>query len=238
MKYALIPLLLLLVACSTPEPMIDPGLSAVPMPVKGRNGFLIGQVIRYGGYATDPVRRGWTKGYDVPFFVRFRGAKEKISFTQMEPNGLRAEVSCISRFKSTELEWVRDYFYLPIDYQNYFVGTVSLYEGRENWDFIVYNPNGDFLREEASAGFIRCGNRQIDIEPIRSLPGQPAWLNQLTVYGHQFRLNGRVVAAVSTMNQGTVWMEDALSDDEKVVLASVATGLLLRRDVEEAAGDM
>ena len=58
-----------LVACHTPELVLDPSLSAGAMPVKGRNGLQIGQVIRYGDYTTDKVRRGWTKGYDIPFIL-------------------------------------------------------------------------------------------------------------------------------------------------------------------------
>jgi hypothetical protein len=74
----------------TPEVALDPSLTEPAMRVKGRNGFLIGQVIQYGEYRTEPVRRGWTQSYDVPFFVRFQGAKEKLSYTQIEPHGLRA----------------------------------------------------------------------------------------------------------------------------------------------------
>ncbi len=224
--------LLLLAACKTPEVALDPSLTEPAMRVKGRNGFLIGQVIQYGDYRTEPVRRGWTQSYDVPFFVRFQGAKEKLSYTQMEPHGLRAEVSCVSKFKSTELQLVRDYYHIPLEYTNFFAGSIALYNGQENWEFIVHNPNGDFMRERASAGFIRKDDYFIDIEPIRSLKGQPEWMNALTVYGHQFRKDGVVVAAVSTVNQGLVWINEDLPDEEKLVMAAVATGLLLRTDVE------
>src|SRR5690606_25121974 len=54
-----------LFACRTAEIAVNPELNASAMPVKGRNGFQIGQVIRYGAYTTDKVRRGWTKGYDI-----------------------------------------------------------------------------------------------------------------------------------------------------------------------------
>ncbi|MCB0535371.1 MAG: hypothetical protein KDD14_24400, partial [Saprospiraceae bacterium] len=95
-----------LFACRTADIVIDPALSAnaVGMPVKGRNGWQIGQIIRYGEYTTDKVRRGWTKGYDVPFIVRFQGAKEKLSFAQFGPENMRVEVSCISKFKNVEIE--------------------------------------------------------------------------------------------------------------------------------------
>lgn len=221
-----------LFACRTAEIAIDPALTADAMTVKGRNGLQIGQVIRYGEYSTDKVRRGWTKGYDVPFILRFRGAKEKLSFTQFGPGGTQAEVACISKFKSTEIQLVYDFFNVPVDYQNFFAGNITLRAGRANWDFILHNPNGDFMREYASAGFVRNGAQRIDIEAIRGLKGQPDWMKQLAVYGHEFRIDGKIVGAVSVMNKGKVWIDPQLDAETRTVIAAVATGLLLRTDVE------
>ena len=221
-----------LFSCSTPEIAVDPSLSAEAMAVKGRNGLQIGQVIRYGDYTTDKVRRGWTKGYDVPFIIRFQGAKEKLSFTQFGPGAVQAEVACVSKFKSTEIQLVRDFFGIPLDYQNFFAGNIAIGAGGANWDFLLHNPNGDFLREKASAGFAQNGARRIEIQAIRGLEGQPEWMKQLTVYGHEFRLDGKVVGAVSTMNKGKVWIDPQLDAETRTVIAAVATGLLLRTDVE------
>lgn len=205
------------------------------MPVKGRNGLQIGQKISFGEFKTDKVKRGWTKGYDVPFRVRFRGAKEKMSFTQYGPNGMEAGVACISRFKSTELTLARDYFSVPVDIDNTFAGSISFDTDHNVWDFIVYNPNGDFLRDQASSGFAQNDTRRIELKAIRGLVGQPQWLKELSIYGHEFLMDGKIVAAVSTVNKGTVWMSEDLDSEAKTVIAAIATGLLLRTDVEDAA---
>lgn len=207
----------------------SPGMS-----VKGRYGLQIGQKITFGEYKTSKVRRGWTKGYDVPFRVRFRGAKEKLSFTQYGPDEMEAEVACISRFKSTELTLARDYFSLPLDIDNSFAGSISFDMGHKVWDFIVFNPTGDFLRDQASAGYARSSNQRIEIKAIRGMEGQPEWLKELSIFGHEFLIDGKVVAAVSTVNKGKVWIADHLDSEAKTVIAAIATGLLLRRDVEEA----
>ena len=219
-----------LFACKTAEIEIHPDLKAPAMSVKGRNGLQIGQVIRYGEYTTDKVHRGWTKGYDIPFILHFKGAKEKMSFTQFGPMGQQAEVSCVSKFKSTELPVLHDFFGIPLEYQNFFAGNIST--GLSNWDFLLYNPNGDLLREEASAGFVQNGVTRIEIQAIRRLAGQPNWMDRLAVYGHEFYLDGKIVAAVSTVNKGKVWIDEQLDGDTRTVIAAVATGLLLRTDVE------
>ncbi len=234
------PVFLLLVlaslfSCRSAEISIDPALNAPAMKVKGRNGLQIGQVIRYGDYSTDKVRRGWTKGYDVPFLVRFRGAKEKLSFTQYGPQSLQAEVACISRFKSTEVQLIPDFFGIPLDYQNFFAGNIVLREGSSHWDFIIHNPEGDFLRREASAGFAQSRAQRIDIRAIRGLEGQPKWMKQLSVFGHEFHIGGKIAGAVSTMDRGKVWIDESLDPETRTVIAALATGLLLRTDVEGVA---
>lgn len=223
-------LLLGLSACKPAEVAVNPDLKAEAMAVKGRNGLQIGQVIRYGNYTTGKVRRGWTQSYDLPFVLRFQGAKEKMSFTQYGADGQVAHVVCVSKFKSTELELVRDFFGIPLEYQNFFAGNIGI--GVTNWDFVLHNPNGDFLREKASAGFAKSGSKRIDIQAIRALKGQPGWMDQLTVYGHEFLMEGKVVAAVSTVNRGKVWIDETLDNETKVVVAAIATGVLLRTDVE------
>ncbi len=219
-----------LFACKPAEITLSPELNAEAMSVKGRNGLQIGQIIRYGEYRTDKVRRGWTGSYDVPFILRFQGAKEKMSFTQFGPDGKLAQVACISKFQSKELPIVQDFFGIPLEYQNFFAGNISI--ATMNWDFIIHNPNGDFLREKASAGFVQNGSNRIDIQAIRGLKGQPDWMKKLTVYGHEFMINGKVVGAVSTVNRGKVWIDETLDANTRTVIAALATGLLLRTDVE------
>lgn len=222
----------LLQACHTPEILVHPELSADPMPVKGRQGFRIRQVIRFGDYTTDRVRRGWVAGYDVPFTLRFRGAREKLRFTQFGPGEAKAYVVCASRFREVEFRPVSEFFGIPLSYQNYFAGDISLGPDQPSWEFVIHNPDGDFLRSEASAGFARTLGRRIDIVAIRGFKGQPAWLSELAVTGFEFRIEGEVFGAVSTVNRGTVWIDPTVNEELGVVMASLATGLLLRSDVE------
>ncbi|MDX1910971.1 MAG: hypothetical protein SFV22_05775 [Saprospiraceae bacterium] len=223
-------LALLIVSCKPAEIAINPQLNAQAMSVKGRNGFLIGQKIKYGVYHTDKVQRGWTQGYDVPFMLRFQGAKEKLRFKQYGPEGISAEVSCVSKFKNVELPILGEFFGIPLDYRNFFAGNIRV--GDAYWDFILHNPNGDFLREKKSAGMARYGDHVIEINAVRGLKNQPEWMKDLTVFGHEFSINGKVIGAVSTVNRGTVWIDESLDATHKTVLAALATGILLRTDVE------
>lgn len=227
--------LMTIMGCKSAEIAYTPAMDYETMAVKGRQGWQIGQIIRYGAFTTDKVKRGWTKAYDLPFILRFQGAKEKISFTQFGPGSLEAEVACVSKFKSLELPLIKDYFSVPLNHKNFFAGTIKMKGSNTNWDFILYNPNGDFLRDKATTGYLKNGTDIISLQPVRGLDGQPKMIQAMSVYGHEFWLDGRVIAAVSMLNKGTVWMDRNLQDELKTVVAAVATGLLLRTDVEEAA---
>lgn len=226
------------ISCKTPQLQLDPALRAKPLKVKGTQGLMIGQVVRFGDFKTSKVKRGWVNQYDIPFFIRFKGASEKLSFTQYGPDNLEAMVSCISKLKSRELEILQDFFTINLTHENYFAGNILPSDGAAPWDFVLHNPNGDFQRDLPSAGIARNHIRFIEIKAIRSLHDQPQWLSKFTVYGYHFYLDGKPIGAVSMMNSGTVWLERDLDPEVKIVVSSLATALLLRTDVENAVNSL
>jgi len=225
-------------SCKTPQIALDPALRAKPMKAKGTQGLMIGQVVKFGEFHTDKVKRGWFKQYDIPFFVRFKGASEKLSFTQFGPDKTVAVVSCISKLRSRELEILRDFFTIPLKYENYFAGNIIPERGDVPWDFVLHNPDGDFLRELPSAGMARNNDRVIEIKAIRSLQNQPNWASRFAVYGYHFYLDGKPIGAVSTINSGTVWLDRDLDPEIRIVVASLSTALLLRTDVENESDNL
>jgi hypothetical protein len=235
--WAAICLIAAITSCHPARLVYSPGLQSetAALSVKGRNGFQIGQKLSFGGYQTGKIRRGWTSGYEIPFRVSFRGAKEKLSYDLVSPDGARAEVSCISKFKAIEYQMVKDYFSIPLQVENFFAGNIFLQESGTNWDFIVYNPEGGYLLGESS-GYAQNGAQRIDFIPIRKLEGQPAWLDPLTVYGYELALGEKVLGAVSLMNRGEVRLADGVDPELKLVVASLATGLLLRHSPADSQG--
>lgn len=208
--------------------------------VKGKQGFQISQTLSFGAYKTSKVKRGWTFSYAVPFIVKFNGAREKLSFQQFGKNNESADVALISKFKETEYEPIKDYFSVALKYKNYFAGSIKLNSGEDSWDFIVHNVDGTSrsIRNNNTAGFVRNRNTKIEIIGIHELEGSAAIITQGNVYGYEFQLDGNVIGAVSTLNNGKVWMKKGLADDLKLVLASVSSGLMLRNSMEESTLSM
>lgn len=221
-----------LAACKTPQMYVTPELlnNSETLAVSGRQGFRIGRSLSFGEYSTGKVRQGWVKGYDIPFFVRFQGMKEKLSFQQFDHSGQLADVFAAGKFRSTELPVVHDYFNIVLKEKNEFAGSVVLNEGLDVWEFLLYNPDGEAFRKN-DAGFIRSETDWIKVTGISAL--QEGKSLSAKFLGYEFILNGQPIGAVETINSGKVWLKEELPADLKLVLASLSSALLLRSNLEE-----
>lgn len=214
--------------------ILSPDLdSAVEMKAKGRQGWQINQVIRFGDYSTTRARRGWTKGYDIGFTLRFRKASQKLSFTQKTPDGLEADVLAVSRFSSKELNLGRGFFSFPLENESAFAGTIIPGgDTAKAWEFVLYNPDGSFVKD-IDCGKARCENGQtIDVSGVQKIEGMPRWM-QAAYFGYEFYRNGKAIAAVSTVNNGRVWIHPDLDADTRLVVSALSSALLLRHDVSQ-----
>jgi hypothetical protein len=207
------------------------------MRVKGRQGWQFNQVIRFGDYATSKVKRGWTQGYDIGFTLRFRSAREKLSFTQHTPDGRSAEVLAVSRFKNTEYEMLRGFLSYSFNYENTFAGTIIPADSvGSSWEFIVYNPEGDLV-DNGDCGMAKDDSgHTISIRGIRDVEGMPKWMRGAN-FGFEFVLDGHAVAAASTVNNGKVWMNEGVDGSTRLVISALASALLVRHDVSQAASN-
>lgn len=224
--------LIVLTGCKTAQMAVAPALKndSEPLSVKGRQGFQIGRQLSFGEYATGKVKQGWVKGYDIPFLVRFQGMKERLSFHQFNEAGQLAEVYAVGKFRSTELPFLRDYFNIILKEKNHFAGTVILKAGQDVWEFLLYNPDGEFLKD-AKAGFVRNNQEVIEVKGVTQLENGVNLSSKF--WGYEFNHLGKTIGAVETINHGKVWFKKDLPEDLKLVLASLSSSLLLRTNLEE-----
>jgi hypothetical protein len=215
--------------------ILSPDLAnAVEMKVKGRQGWQFNQVIRFGEFSTSKVKRGWTKGYDIAFTLRFQKASEKLSYTQMMPDGRQADVLAVSRFKSTEYELIKGFLSYPIEREYTFAGTIIPVDSpRQSWEFIVVDPEGSLVKNADCGKAQGADGEVIYIHGIQQMEGMPKWMMG-AYFGFEFIKDGQTIAAVSTVNNGKVWMKEGLPADTKLVVASLTSALLLRHDMSEA----
>lgn len=224
-------LLLAFTSCAVPQMMLNQELeqNAAAWDVKGKQGWVFNQKISFGPYATGKVYRGWTKSYDVPFFVRFRGSKEKFHFEQKGPEG-SLMVHTVQSLKAKEIDFLKGYFSIPLDFKDAFSGTIGTEKDPAKWTFVVNNPNDQYFGE-TSEGYLSNGNELYKIHEVRqnSKKRDTKWG---LIFGYEVFRNGKVIAGIETINNGRVWIDKNLNEEETQVLAAFAAALLLRSELD------
>ena len=230
----------LLGACTVPHMRVDPALAdrSAALPVSGRDGWLIEQELAFGGYRSGPVSRGWTKGYDYPFFIRFSGAREKLRFAVRADSGLEAMVHCAGKLREQDLRVFRDYFDVNIGTTDSFAGTVLL-DGGLRYDFYVDNLNTQQnLGHRAVEGEATAqGAEAVRLRPVWQLASGQRWPGTEAI-GIEMLREGRVIGAVETVSAGRVWIDSDLPGEDRLLIASLASALLLRSGLAEHNDDL
>lgn len=225
---------LVLAACTTPQMRVDPALeaSAAAHPVQGRTGWLLNQRLHFGEFSAGPVSRGWTKGYDYPFIIRFTGAREKLRFPVSDGTGNEAMVHCIGKLREQDLRIFRDYFDVNINTTDTFTCALEVNDSA-TYDFYASNLNvQQNLGYKPMQGSLRGGAELVELRSVwhlssgqRSLATEPL--------GVEFLRGGEVIGAVETVNEGRVWVRDDLDQESRLVVGAVAAALLLRSGLAE-----
>lgn len=231
--YSLI-FILLIGGCSTPHMLLPESLrvNSELLTVQGRNGWRINQQITFGEFKAGPVTRGWTKGYDYPFLVRFSGASEKFQFPLVDQQGGEAQVFCFGKLHEKDLLAFKDYFDVSLHAKDTFTCSISS-ASAGTYDFYVSNLNiQQNLDYKPMQGSLRGNGIEYRIRSIwrldsgaRSLDTQPL--------GVEFSHDGQAVAAVETVNEGRVWLSNDLSQSARLATAAGASALLLRSSLAE-----
>lgn len=204
------------------------------LPVKGRNGIQINQVITFGDFKTSKIKKGWTKTSKfTSSATSVSSSSQKFSFVQNGPNNIAADVACLGELSKIDIEIIKNLFSIGTDFKSCFTGSITISE-TEIWDFIIIDPekkpdNG------SSSGFIRKENSElIELFASTELEGKkiPKFL-QGVVQGYEFRMADEPIGIVSLYNKGDVILKNGLPDNIKLVIASLSTALLVKADLND-----
>lgn len=225
-----------LAGCTVPYMQVDPQLTAATeaMPVSGRQGWLVKQQLRFGEFTSGPVKRGWTFGYNIPFIVRFSGAREKLGFSVQDAAGVKAEFFCLGKLREYDLPLFNKAFEVNLKTTDVFTCGIALDD--ESFEFYSENLNQNPRFSEIT-GQLKGPGLGFTIQPVGSLEGgQSSW--STTALGYELVQDGKTIAAVETLNEGRVWIDPALPDSQQLLIAGVASALLLRSSLAEHNDDL
>jgi hypothetical protein len=230
-------------ACTTPQMLLQEPLAsaAMPMPVKGRQGWLLNQQLSFGPYQTDQVQRGWTFSYGVDLFLtELQGAKQKFSFTLQDEKAQRYTVMSAhqlrglsipaDRFAPQARPAVQELLSFTIQTQDMMAATLYDHQQEQIWHMLMMHPE-DFRKNGKYVGLLTNEkDTPIQVVPVRKLSGQKSWGGDIV--GFEFQQDGKSLAAVELLNQGKVWIDNTLTDDMQSLLAAACATLLLQQEIE------
>lgn len=139
----------------------------------------------------------------------------------------------VSRFESNELGLLKDYSLTVSTREiNTFAGSVIPGQGAGGeWEFLVRDPEGGPRRESEAGRMFDKAGRQILIRGVTKAEGAPGVWGREN-YGFEFVQDGQTIGAVSLLGKGRVWLRQSLDANTRLVVASVATALMVRQSIK------
>lgn len=256
-----ISLIVALSSCS-PIPMIalsdDDWKPSSEMPVKGRSGFFLRQKLSFGEYRTGPVARSWTKGSSWRaegsfandwldrIAVEWVRRKQTVRFTLTDHQGRISQVTALARVQWRDLQIGNNPSSLTNIVGNMLrVGddendtyAVRIFTGKQEapWEMLIDNYAARRHAKSYIGLLAKSKNEYYTVVPVyrlRNPKGAAVNLPFGGSVGFEFRdPDGKILAAVSLIGDGAVYMGDC-SDEEKFLLANASAALLLQQLLDE-----
>lgn len=229
-----------MVSCSTANIAVSDDLAANSSVYKVSGNIVhVNQAIHFGPYHTSNVHRSWTERGTVSVAILKKSqAHQALTFTQFTPDGKRALVVAENIYNRNDFEllkkggmkkWLENY-------RNAYTGLITPSEaGKPSWDFVVLNM--DDTEESTTVDYGEANSSDgeiIYIKGINKLQKERLPGDSYDTYGFEFEYMGHRIGAVSVRNNGKVWIKDNLPADQQLLVASLASALILRRSVKEA----
>ena len=202
--------------------------------VKGKNTITFKRVVRFGGYSTSRVRKGWVNSYDIPLFVNLKEARQKLSFVQHDSTGNSAEVYCVGNLRQQEVRLIKDFLSVELQNESNFTGSIlpNVESTADHWDFSLSQPDGGFHPNETYGVAENIDGQRIEMKAVRNIEHTNQVFKE-EVYGFEFFKDGNSIGAVSLLNNGKVWMRNDLDADTKLVVACLSNALMLRDNLKK-----
>lgn len=225
-------LLALLPACREARMAVSPDLTAAApaWPVSGRAVMGLESPVSFGPYRVTGVHRGWTErfGWGAVIYESLNASQEyefRLEGPAPRPWQAQCAVNADQQFLKTALDKGRGEISWELSGQTNLVATFRELLGSQVWEMVLTRPSG----RPVLNGYLAGGGRTIEVSGSRSLEGTSLPLTEAA--GYEFRLDGRLMGAVQTMNDGVVWLDPAAPDEARQAMAVAAAGLLLFMDV-------
>lgn len=228
----------LLTSCSTANIAISENLreNATVMDVKGNAGILISQKISFGDYHTSALKRGWTNRTELSVLgIKHEKAKQPIEFTQFGRNGSSADVVGSNSYDNNMFKLFKGLKNYADHLWNGYFGVIMPKNGGPVWEVLIENDNSNSsLKSETDNGI--AGDSEgniIEIKGTKQLAEKAFLTDDSKTFGYELFRNGESIGAVSVIGNGKVWINKSISENEQLIVASLASILITKENLKQ-----
>ncbi len=208
----------------------DLEMNAEVFPCSGRQGFVWTEKFTFGPYAVTDVSRGWTRrfAWGVGEFEQ-SNTKQAYEFRMTAPGGAIWAGQAATGVKKNDLKGMvlGGELTWGLSHALNFVIRIGKDQAKPLWSLIM----GQGSRDKLIKGALTDGATTYTVEGTDRLEGSPMPLMEAS--GYLISKNGRFVAAVEVINEGSVRFAAGLPAEERDLLATAASGLLLFKDISK-----
>ncbi|WP_293301247.1 hypothetical protein [Pedobacter sp. UBA4863] len=242
--YKLLGLITLFISsCATMQ--IDvPHSELVQYPVKGTQGLQVNQTVTFANYQTQYIKRSWNKGSSrafgfstgqQSFMLGAEKKKNEMTFALTTKTGENAEVFMTNALRSRNL-FVETSDKVTLNAKRYRAkdsllnscyAHIYLANAEKPWQMQINNAEVEMYKNGVVGKITLDKDNYYTVKTV--IKTKPKSISKIPV-GFQFEnKNGEIVAAVSLIDNGTIFLKKD-DDKEKLLLSSAALVLLLRDD--------
>jgi hypothetical protein len=252
--------ILLLAGCNTMKPALSEA-ETISYPVKGRQGLLINQKLKFGDYETSKVKRSWTRGGNTRLdllagtvndpnspglmVMEYDDRKQSYYFQMQDFFGNFSDVYGTSEYHSRDLKIgdnpnsiinIFEDIFGKVDYSdNLFYLQLYINEESKPWQLMLDNHASQAFAKNYYGVLAIDGHNYYSLKPItevKSKNGKTGSLFMGSVGYEIFNSKNESVAGVSLIDGGEVYLHTQ-NPDERFLLANLCAALLLQENIAE-----
>lgn len=246
-----------LTGCTTMQPAlsISNANNLESYRVKGRQGILINQKLKFGGFETSRVKRSWTKGgnsrlsvpvgntrsqYPDLLSLNYVDRNQTFHFQMDDSLGNRSDVYAASEFSSEDLQFeekdnaLEEILGFNLKSDNLFYLQIFLNDDLQPWQLVLDNEAAQVFPGKYRGILAIDENRYYSLEPISKVQGKKGPQNLLLgSIGYEiFNSKNHSIAAVSLVDGGMVYF-NTTDPEERFLMANLTAALLLQENIAE-----
>lgn len=248
----------MLMGCAPIQPAltVSEGDVIEAFPVKGRQGWLINQKLKFGDYQTSRIKRSWTRGGDASIGVPVGGNRsttkvlsfgkagrhQNFYFQMNDIHGNYADVFASSDFRATDLSlgstgldgFLKEKMGVTLSSENIFFLELFFNSEDRPWQLMLDNEAAQVHARRYRGVFVLDDENFYLLEPITRVAGKkgPTELIMGSIGYEILNKQNELIAAVSLVDGGNVYL-NTKDPQERFLMANLCAALLLQENLAE-----